>query len=73
MRDAAEEAGSGASSATEPSKAMSGSEDNRRLFMDLLFLMTSYDGEVSLSEFDEVDFRRVGCGMAAGSENRAGT
>lgn len=67
MRDAAEEVVSGAASATEPN-SMSDSEDSRRLFAGVSFSMASYDEEVSLPESKEVDFRRTGCGMAAGGE-----
>ena len=62
MRDKFEDTGAGAPSATEPSDSRSDSEESRRLFLDVLFSMASYDGELlledvcedSLSELEDV-------------------
>lgn len=77
-RDMFEGTGAGVSSVSEASDSMSGSADSRRLFLDVLLSMASYDGELlledackgSLSDFgDEWDeCRAFSCGMAAGSE-----
>ena len=50
MRDKFEGTGADASSADEPSDAPSGSEESRRLFLDVLFSMDSYNGELLLEE-----------------------
>lgn len=83
MRDAVEGTGAGASSAAELSDPVSGPEDSRRLFLDMLSPMASYDGgllpektsEASLSELEEVceeaAFRRISGGMAARSDVRS--
>ena len=79
MRDVVEGTGTGTgvSSATEPSNTLSGIGDSRRLFLDVMVSMASYDDEllleeaceVLLSEFeDECEDRRMSCGIAAGSE-----
>lgn len=77
MRDVVEGTGAGASSATEPSDPLSGIGDSRRLFLDVMVSVASYEEEVLLeeacevlrSEFeDKCEDRRMSRGMAAGSE-----
>lgn len=82
MRDTIEGPGSGASD-TEPSDSLSASEDSRCRFLDILFLIASYEvdvlleeaPEVSLSEFgderEEAGFCWISCGIAADNESRA--
>ena len=53
MRDKFEGTGAGASSATEPSNSPSDPEESRRLFLDVLFSMASYDGELLLEDVFE--------------------
>ena len=82
MRDMVEGPGSGASD-TQPSDSLSASEDSRRRFLDMLFLIASYDVEVLLEEApdvslsksgderEEADFCWISCGIAADNESRA--
>lgn len=80
MRDKVEGAGADALSAIEPSNSVSRSEDNRRLFLGMLFSVALYDGEVLLvgacefpqSEVDECEeSHRTKRGMTAGGEIEA--
>lgn len=77
MRDKVEGAGAEALSAIEPSDSVLHSEDSRRLFLNVLFSVALYDGEVLLvgvcefspSEADDCEeSQRIKRGMTAGSE-----
>ena len=77
MRDNFEGTGAGTSSATEPSDSPADSEESRRLFLDVLFSMASYDAEILLEDVCEDSLpemegvcavlRRMNRGMVTGS------
>ena len=50
MRDKFEGTAAGAFFASEPPNSSSGSEESRRLFLDVLSSMASYDGVVLLED-----------------------